>query len=297
MAAACPTRSTRRTSRLQGLAHTLTDFENLSFNSLARGIAGHRPRRSLEAAIQALIFRAIMGARRRWAPTRRRSAGAAPVTGLSAGKTRTRIFAGGRLKRMARGGFITNRPMIMPMADRRRADRRGGPGGGAAAQAHGVGQSRRRERGWRRRRQQINNIDANSTARHGRTLYNLAVRPRLARWSTPTPAVWAASARSRRSEGATTIAALDWPTADSRRTRFIVKPREHVVGDPNPYHGLQDHAPLAPVARHDGLAATRKDEALRIAAHFARSRGGAMIFQIPFFGYRTAVAPRPEPCS
>ena len=72
--------------------------------------------------------------------------------------------------------------------------------------------------------------------------------------------------------------------------RFIIKPREQVIGDPNPYHGARNimnrwhqwHVMM-------DFPATRAIEALRVSAHFAAGRGGRVIFKIPLFGYR---APR-----
>ena len=69
--------------------------------------------------------------------------------------------------------------------------------------------------------------------------------------------------------------------------RFIIKPREQVIGDPNPYHGARNimnrwhqwHVMM-------DWPAIRYNEALRAAAHFARSRGGVSIFKIPLFSYR-----------
>jgi tape measure domain-containing protein len=94
----------------QGLADTLTDFEDLSFQSLLDGIAGIA-QQIAEAMIQALIFRAIMATVG--------GGGGGAASGLIVDpfipSRYGNVFAGGKLKRMAQGGFITNRPMIVPM--------------------------------------------------------------------------------------------------------------------------------------------------------------------------------------
>ena len=92
------------------LSATLVDINNLSFESLAAAF-GDITQQIIQAIIQALIFRAITGAIGGAGGAAGASAGGAAVAGAHG-----LVISQGRILRMARGGFITDRPMLMPMA-------------------------------------------------------------------------------------------------------------------------------------------------------------------------------------
>ena len=169
-----------------GLASTLTDLENLSLESLAQSFADIG-QQIAQAVVQALIFRAIMGATGTPASTPLPGMGAGagggttPTIGTGAGWTvgaHGLVFGrGGHLKRMARGGFITKRPMIMPMATGGALIGEAGPEAVMPLKRMASGNLGVASEGGGGGAQQVNNIYANNIEPGTvSTLYNLATR-------------------------------------------------------------------------------------------------------------------------
>lgn len=86
------------------------------------------------------------------------------------------------------------------------------------------------------------------------------------------------------------MAAKPWPTSGiANPETFKINPRWQVVGEENPYHGARE----VMVRWHQWHAFiqwnhTAYTDYLGMFGHFADSRGGLTLYQIPIFSYRTA---------